>query len=48
MPLDLAPLDRASKLLSTAELRPVQGQRFQPTGFPDLGAAKTAIGNMRA
>lgn len=27
------------RLLIEAELRPVQGQRFQPTGFPDLGAA---------
>jgi len=27
------------RLLIEAELRPVQGARFQPTGFPDLGAA---------
>lgn len=27
------------RLLINAELRPVQGERFQPTGFPDLGAA---------
>ncbi|MGH7435292.1 MAG: type I-G CRISPR-associated RAMP protein Csb1/Cas7g, partial [Polyangiaceae bacterium] len=27
------------RLLVEAELRPVQGERFQPTGFPDLGAA---------
>jgi CRISPR-associated protein Csb1 len=27
------------RLLLEAELRPVQGARFQPTGFPDLGAA---------
>src|SRR6266436_1620497 len=27
------------RLLIEAELRPVQGDRFQPTGFPDLGAA---------
>lgn len=39
MPLDLAPLASTSKLLITAPLRPIQGHRFQPTGFPDLGAA---------
>lgn len=27
------------RLLIEAELKPVQGDRFQPTGFPDLGAA---------
>lgn len=27
------------RLLIEAALRPVQGDRFQPTGFPDLGAA---------
>lgn len=27
------------RLLIEAELQPVQGDRFQPTGFPDLGAA---------
>lgn len=27
------------RLLIEAELKPVQGSRFQPTGFPDLGAA---------
>lgn len=27
------------RLLVEASLRPVQGERFQPTGFPDLGAA---------
>lgn len=27
------------RLLIEAQLRPVQGSRFQPTGFPDLGAA---------
>jgi len=39
MTIDLQPLENAPKLLIEAELRPVQGQRFQPTGFPDLGAA---------
>ncbi len=32
-------LPDAPRLLLEAELRPVQGTRFQPTGFPDLGAA---------
>lgn len=32
-------LQTASRLLIQAELAPVQGSRFQPTGFPDLGAA---------
>ncbi len=27
------------RLLMEAELRPIQGKRFQPTGFPNLGAA---------
>jgi len=32
-------LANAPRLLVEAELRPVQGERFQPTGFPSLGAA---------
>lgn len=42
MNVDLSALSResgATRLLIEAELRPVQGTRFQPTGFPDLGAA---------
>ncbi len=44
MTLDLSALlpekdPRPARLLVEAELRPVQGARFQPTGFPDLGAA---------
>lgn len=39
MSLDLSPLRSAPRLLLECELRPVQGSRFQPTGFPDLGAA---------
>lgn len=39
MPLDLKVLDTAPRLLVEAELQPVQGHRFQPTGFPNLGAA---------
>jgi CRISPR-associated protein Csb1 len=32
-------LEEANRLLLTVRLRPVQGDRFQPTGFPSLGAA---------
>jgi len=32
-------LANATKVLVEATLKPVQGHRFQPTGFPDLGAA---------
>jgi len=32
-------LNGAKRLLVEAELEPVQGERFQPTGFADLGAA---------
>lgn len=39
MALDLGMLNDANRLLLEADLRPVQGTRFQPTGFPDLGAA---------
>ncbi len=39
MPLDLTPLDGAPRLLIEADLKPVQGSRFQPTGFPNLGHA---------
>lgn len=37
--LNLSELDNASRLLLTVPLRPAQGDRFQPTGFPSLGAA---------
>lgn len=33
-------LDNQARLLIEADLWPVQGTRFQPTGFPDLGAAE--------
>jgi len=35
-----AALSTAPRLLIEAVLRPVQGQRFQPTGFADLGPAR--------
>lgn len=37
--IDLTPLKYQSRLLFSVPLRPVQGDRFQPTGFPNLGAA---------
>lgn len=40
MTLDLTPLDNAPRLLLKAMLEPVQGTRFQPTGFPEIGAAQ--------
>ena len=39
MPLDLSPLQEEPRLLIEATLKPVQGSRFQPTGFPNLGHA---------
>lgn len=39
MALDLSALSNEPRLLIEASLKPVQGSRFQPTGFPDLGAA---------
>ncbi|MGH7719847.1 MAG: type I-G CRISPR-associated RAMP protein Csb1/Cas7g [Gemmatimonadaceae bacterium] len=33
-------LATAPRLLLECELRPLQGDRFQPTGFPDLGPAR--------
>jgi len=38
--IDFNALAKVSRLLMDAELTPAQGQRFQPTGFPDLGAAE--------
>lgn len=37
--MDFTELKKSPRLLLTAELQPLQGTRFQPTGFPDLGAA---------
>jgi CRISPR-associated protein Csb1 len=44
MPLDLSALDNQNRILMEVPLKPVQGQRFQPTGFPDLGAATYQAG----
>jgi CRISPR-associated protein Csb1 len=38
--LDFSSLTNEPRLLLEAELEPVQGQRFQPTGFPNLGHAR--------
>ncbi len=40
MPIDFSALDGVPRLLLEADLKPLQGTRFQPTGFPDLGAAE--------
>lgn len=37
--IDFEKLANVPRLLIEAELKPIQGERFQPTGFPDLGAA---------
>jgi CRISPR-associated protein Csb1 len=37
--MNFKPLENQPRLLLKATLRPLQGSRFQPTGFPDLGAA---------
>jgi CRISPR-associated protein Csb1 len=39
MSLDLTPLNGAQRALFEVPLVPLQGHRFQPTGFPSLGAA---------
>ena len=39
MTIEFQQLDGQPRLLMEAELEPIQGTRFQPTGFPDLGAA---------
>lgn len=38
--MNFAALANQPRLLIEADLIPVQGSRFQPTGFPDLGAAE--------
>ncbi len=40
MVLEFQSLHTHPRLLLEARLQPVQGSRFQPTGFPDLGAAE--------
>jgi len=40
MSLDLFSLSNAPRLLIQTKLKPLQGTRFQPTGFPEIGAAQ--------
>ncbi len=39
MTIDFSALQTTNRLLIEATLAPLQGERFQPTGFPDIGAA---------
>jgi CRISPR-associated protein Csb1 len=43
MPVEYAALKNSPRLLMEAQLSPRQGQRFQPTGFPDLGAGRYTL-----
>ena len=43
--MDLKSLADSRRLLIEANLQPVQGKRFQPTGFPDLGPATYQAGD---
>lgn len=43
MAIDFSKLNVDPRLLIEAELKPLQGDRFQPTGFPDLGAARYTL-----
>jgi CRISPR-associated protein Csb1 len=42
-PTDYAKLKTAPRLLMEAKLKPLQGHRFQPTGFADLGPARYTL-----
>ena len=37
MSIDYQALAAEPRLLMQLDLKPLQGNRFQPTGFPDLG-----------
>lgn len=43
MTIDYAKLKDAPRLLMEAQLKPLQGHRFQPTGFADLGPARYTL-----
>jgi CRISPR-associated protein Csb1 len=45
MSIDLTALNDTRRLLFDVPLQPLQGTRFQPTGFPDLGAATYQAGD---
>ncbi|MDT8321446.1 MAG: type I-U CRISPR-associated RAMP protein Csb1/Cas7u [Xanthomonadales bacterium] len=40
MSIDFSQLNDSPRLLLRARLEPLQGARFQPTGFPEIGAAE--------
>jgi CRISPR-associated protein Csb1 len=48
MSIPLTALQNAHRVLFNIPLRPVQGERFQPTGFPSLGAATYQTRNGRS
>lgn len=43
MSIDYSALNDTPRLLLEAELKPLQGERFQPTGFADLGPARYTL-----
>ena len=43
MTIDYSALANAPRLLIEAKLKPLQGHRFQPTGFADLGPARYTL-----
>jgi len=43
MSINYSALETAPRLLIEVPLKPLQGDRFQPTGFPDLGAARYTL-----
>jgi len=43
MTIDFTMLDKAPRLLMEVRLKPLQGHRFQPTGFADLGPARYTL-----
>lgn len=43
MSIDYGKLNKAPRLLMEAVLAPIQGDRFQPTGFADLGPARYTL-----
>ena len=45
--MNLDALKNAPRFLMEVSLKPVQGSRFQPTGFPNLGAAVYALADGR-
>lgn len=48
MSIQLDSLKDAHRILFNIPLRPIQGERFQPTGFPSLGAATYQTRNGRS